>query len=182
MRLNAKEFGLKERYWRASMGNLTIPEEYHKEISSWIKDPKNMLILTGSPGTGKTHLCAAILNDLWNNKEVRYFRDDDLYLKAKQAMQRNWDGCACILEQCDSRYLIIDDFGVDEITPYKLQTIERLIDYRYSKGNDFATIITTNLSPVEIKQKYSNRIASRIFATENKVIFLEGYDLRQQNK
>ena len=178
MKLTAKEFGMQERYWNATMSKLDIPAEFHKEINDWIKNPGYMLILSGTPGTGKTHLCAAILNDFWSNNEVRFFRDDDLYVMAKEAIQKNWDGCSHILEKCQCKYLIIDDFGIGETTPYKLQCTERLIDLRYSKGKNFPTIITTNLSMQEVKRKYSERISSRMFANENKIIFLEGYTLR----
>lgn len=177
--LKSKELGIPERYWTASMNNLAIPNFYHQPIMDWLKEPKHMMILSGTPGTGKTHLCAAIINDLWNNKEVRFFRDDDLYIQAKAVLNQNWDGCKYILEKCDVKYLIIDDFGIDEVTPYKLQCTERLIDFRYSKGKSCATIINTNLSPEEIRLKYSQRILSRLLSTENTFVAFAGYDLRE---
>ena len=177
--MNAKDFGMAVRYWDATLSNLAIPEIYHEPLMEWLKDPKFMLVLSGTPGTGKTHICAAILNDKWNRQEVRYFRDDLLYIEAKKALSHNWDGSEVMTEKCSSRYLIIDDFGVGETTPYKLECNERMIDYRYSLAEKGATIITTNLSVKEVKEKYSERISSRLFAKDNTSLFLEGYDLRR---
>lgn len=178
MKLNAKNLGMPERYWDASLSNLNIPTEFHAPLNEWLKNPKLMLILSGPPGTGKTYICAAILNILWHNKEVRYFRDSDLYMHAKEAIKRGWDGCKQMISLCDCKYLIIDDLGVDEVTSYNLVCWENLINYRYNKNKSFFTVITTNLLPTQIKEKYSERFYSRMFDKENELIVLHGYNLR----
>ena len=179
----AQKVGFPVMYWDASLSNLSIPHSYHEAINNWIKDPTYTLILAGPTGTGKTHIAAAITNDVFEDLPLRFWRDDDLYIKAKSVLSKNWDGCDYILKHCcDSKYLIIDDLGVDEVTPYKLQCTERIIDDRYSRGKSVTTIITTNLTKRQIREKYSDRIYSRLFAKENTNIIFDGYDLRGNAK
>jgi DNA replication protein DnaC len=57
---------------------------------------------------------------------------------------------------------VLDDIGVEAVTPWLGATMDELIDYRYER--ELPTVITSNLPLDEIKRRYGARIVSRIHA------------------
>lgn len=176
--LNAEKVGMGFRYWDASLSNIKLAKKPQESISLWLKNPQHTLLISGPPGTGKTYLCAAIINDLWGDKDFRYFRDSSLYRAVLKAIDKGWNGSQEIKNLCSSKYLIIDDFGEGANSDYKKQCIEELVDYRYSSGKKSGTVITTNLSSERIYYEYSARVHDRLFSVENTVVLLDGPSFR----
>ncbi len=135
-----------------------ICEEYADQVPS---SRTQNLFLTGSSGLGKTYLLRAIArrtaargvltqlftaNDLLNRIRADYFSreltpDSDLYT---------------------AQLLLVDDLGTEPM--WENITVEQLfalIDARLSRG--LHTVISTNLTPVEVQTRYTERIASRLF-------------------
>lgn len=124
------------------------------------------LLLTGDCGTGKTTMMKAIrscIHYLWE-KQMRLFhpkfKTSIPLLSAKDIIEE-------ILKEGKtyntSDILMIDDLGHEptEIVVYGriLTPIIDLLEHRYERRK--YTVISTNLSPEEIRPKYSNRIADR---------------------
>ena len=69
--------------------------------------------------------------------------------------------------------LAIDDLGIEpaEVMDYGniLNPVIDLISYRYNE--QLFTIVTTNLNPKQIRDKYGDRIADRFNEMMKKVIF-----------
>ena len=80
------------------------------------------------------------------------------------------------LLECD--LLIIDDLGTEPIIKNITQeNIYNILNERLLHGRAF--IITTNLSPAGLIQKYDQRIASRILSKDTSVLIeFKGKDLR----
>ena len=77
----------------------------------------------------------------------------------------------------DDEFVIYDDLSSTGVTEWRKEIVFEMIDYRYSSMKP--TIITTNLTPAEIKQTYHERVLSRMFAKENTIIIIDGKDNRK---
>ena len=71
--------------------------------------------------------------------------------------------------------LILDDLGAEKTTDWALQSLYIIINKRLSE--ELQTIITSNLSLDELRDKIGDRIASRI-AGMCKIVKLTGRDRR----
>jgi len=135
------------------------------------------LFLMGTIGTGKTHLLAAIIDYIARiyKKEIRkvmYFTSTGLLNEIRNSYNKSEEFVNKV-KHC--QLLLIDDFGAEKTTDWVLEIYFEIIDYRYS--NLLPTIIATNLTDKEIKEKLSERIMSRIYEA-NKGIKLIGKDYR----
>lgn len=139
------------------------------------------LALFGGTGLGKTHLSTAAA------KTVIDRGYDVLYVTAVSMIsdfERERFGNGYSDSDVDdlSRYydcdlLIIDDIGTEVTNQFTVSVIYNVINTRLSKQK--STMISTNLSPQELRGRYWDRIASRIFGEYTPLIF-EGTDVRMQ--
>ena len=148
-----------------------------KYASSFPRQDLCGLVLYGGTGLGKTHLSAAIAN------EVSSAGYHVVYETAQQIFD-TFDGVRFNklppeekdkYERCD--LLLIDDLGAECKTPYSVATIANLIDLRMVNGKQ--TVISTNMSPQEISKAYGERVFSRLLG-EFKVLRFSGSDVRMQ--
>ena len=140
------------------------------------------LVFSGKAGTGKTFLAKCIANDVENsNFSVIYLTSTDLnYLFLKMHLgEIDKILVLDILKDCD--LLIVDDFGTEPI--FNNVTIEYYTDIiSYRITNLKHIIITTNLTPNEILNRYNERIYSRLSdKTITAIIPFNGKDLRQKH-
>lgn len=123
------------------------------------------ILFTGTVGTGKTHLSAAIGQHLLDEgKSVLYgtvathlARLRHTYGNDKQTERQVMDQ----LIRC--QLLIIDDVGKEKVTEWVDQTVFEIINTRYEHRKP--VVITTNLSLSEIRDKYTvtgDALVSRI--------------------
>lgn len=131
-------------------------------------------IFSGVCGNGKTTLLYAFQNllNFLNNQGL--FKEDTgiSVVDAKDVVSYAKD-----LKQFralkDRRMIAIEDMGREpvEVLDYGnvLNPVVDLLEHRYNA--QLFTIITTNLVPKEIRQKYGNRIADRFNEMFDKVIF-----------
>ena len=143
------------------------------------------MFLTGTVGTGKTHLIAGIIDWLarlykrkFDGYMIYYYSSTGLLNEIKNSYEdKTSDKIISEIKNC--ALLIIDDFGAEKTTDWVLETYFEIIDFRYS--NLKPTIIATNLTDKEIKEKLSERIMSRIYEC-CKGIKLTGKDYRLEIK
>jgi DNA replication protein DnaC len=114
------------------------------------------LLLTGTVGTGKTHLSAAIAMYLLQRLHSVVFGTVATLLAQLRGSFNSekvteWDILQRLMK-CD--LLIIDDLGKEKVTDWVEQTVYEIINARYE--NNRSLIITTNLSLTEIRAKYQN--------------------------
>lgn len=139
------------------------------------------LAFFGGTGLGKTHLSTAVA------KTVIDKGYDVLYVTALSMLadfekERFGSGYSDTDVSDLSRYydadlLIVDDIGTEVNNQFTVSTIYNIINTRLSKGK--STVISTNLTPAELRTRYWDRIASRIFGEYTPIIF-EGTDVRMQ--
>lgn len=154
-----------------------------------MKNPKHILLYHGSPGIGKTYLCAALTEwalTCFNSR--RYHREEDLLRRLRMGISEGHGDYLINLEYLiDDELIMLDDVG-SGINPNKVSNRDlefrrevffSFLDYRYNRRKP--TIITSNFTMQEFKDVYSERIMSRLFAGENTVVsmFDEKLDKRK---
>ncbi|MCL6455082.1 MAG: ATP-binding protein [Alicyclobacillus sp.] len=113
------------------------------------------LLFTGSVGTGKTHLAAAITMQLISRghwvvfgtitsllNDIRHTYDDDARESMADVLRR--------LKRCE--LLVIDDLGKERVTDWVEEVVFEVINARYDDNK--ALVVTTNLPLRAVRENY----------------------------
>lgn len=160
--------------------------EYMKKVllmcNTYVEDfdnKKGNIIFMGNTGVGKTFLTNCIAKEIIDKYySVLYFTATELFDKLSVA-KMDKEAPAQIKElaeyiyQCD--LLIIDDLGVELTNSFTISQFFSIVNNRILA--DKATIISTNLSLNMLRDKYTERISSRIMSSYD-IITLYGDDIR----
>lgn len=143
--------------------------------------PKNFLVYCGSPGIGKTFLCAALTEWAFNKfgNDWRYWRENDLLKKLRDSMDTMQGDYLDVLKyMIDAEFLILDDIGSStKESSWREEVLFAVIDYRYN--NLKPTMFTSNYCQKEFQEKYHERVRSRLFSIDNTIIEIpNGVDFR----
>lgn len=141
------------------------------------------LFFYGTVGTGKTFLSNCIAREvLEGGHSVIYFSASVLFdTLSRNAFdyknQENLDYLYNDLYNCD--LLVIDDLGTEQSNPFTLSHLFTCLNERINRGKSM--IISTNLSLPELKDRYQDRIFSRITSNFD-FCKLTGPDIRMCKK
>ncbi len=151
-------------------------------VKSFNKDYRN-LFFYGTVGTGKSFLSCCIAKELIDmGNFVIYFSASQLFdILSKSTFDRDsMEATSGISEDiCDCDLLIIDDLGTELTNAFVSSQLFSCLNNRHLRKK--ATIITTNLSLGELRDRYSDRIFSRITSNFD-ICKLTGRDIRMQKK
>lgn len=166
---------------------LNISQRQHMtKILNFCKDYANNftkkaqgIIMYGGTGLGKTHLSLAIANVVIERGYGVYYGSIQSIM---EKLEREHFGRKTSDESekdsiTSADLLIIDDLGVEFVTQFTTAALHDIINTRLLKG--LPTIISTNLEMDEIYEKYTQRIASRLFGNSMPLAFC-GKDIRQK--
>ena len=151
----------------------------YKSAKQACADGKNVLI-TGNTGSGKTYLLTACANKLISeSKSVLFMTAYALNETFLEAHLSDYAVSQAILEAItDADALIIDDLGAEIV--YKNVTAEYLfavLNERIARRKQ--TFISTNLTLADIRDRYDERIFSRLVDQSSTVVAqLTGADKR----
>jgi DNA replication protein DnaC len=125
---------------------------------AYAEAPRGWLVLSGRPGTGKTHLAAAIAHTADAlGMQVFFLLVDRLlnHLRATYAPQSEVraEELATLVIQAD--LLVLDDLRNSLVRPWARDQLFHLLDQRY--GTAAPTVVTTNLSAAALAD--SERVA-----------------------
>ena len=134
----------------------------------------------------KTHMAASIVNSIANYKicqahdsltffDVQYgangkFEDKEWLLDSNPViftsvvdmfdnLKENW-GIKELRKYQTCNLLVLDDLGTERPTEWALETLFKIVDYRYNE--ELPMIITTNCTPEDLKKHVGDRIFDRI--------------------
>lgn len=146
-------------------------------VKQYPEEGRNIMF-TGTTGVGKTFLSNCIAKAMI---EECY---SVVYLTATELFNLFSRGCFSYEEEAldevdhyilDSDILIIDDLGTERANSFTVSKLFYCINERFVRKK--GTIISTNLKPGEIRDLYSERVASRILSNYE-IITLFGDDIR----
>lgn len=154
---------------------LSISKDF---VNSFDKDYRN-LFFYGTVGTGKSFLSGCIANELIRSgHQVIYISSANLSSVLSDAMFHH-DKDISSKATCEDLYscdlLIIDDLGTEFTNSVTVSQFFSLINGRIL--NSKSTLISTNLSLEDLRDRYSDRIFSRI-TDKYTILKFQGPDVR----
>lgn len=122
--------------------------------------PEGWLLLMGTYGCGKTHLAAAIAQEVVSRGEpallvVAPDLLDHLRAAFGPSSETSFDERFEAVRQ--TPLLIMDDFGAQSATPWAREKLFQILNYRYVAH--LPTVLTTNLRLSEIEPRLRSRLA-----------------------
>jgi DNA replication protein DnaC len=129
-------------------------QNYARHLNGW-------LLLMGGFGSGKTHLAAAIANQVVSlGVETLFLTVPDLldwlrftFTSKETTYEKRFE------EIRNIRFLILDDLGTQNATAWAREKLFQIINYRYI--HKLPTVITTNISMTQIEDRVSSRLQDR---------------------
>jgi DNA replication protein DnaC len=147
-------------------------------ISNFNENNGDNLLFYGTTGLGKTFLCSCIAKSLLDKNKIVIYQTAFTILEIIEGHRFRRDTKSNDYEYnslFDADLLIIDDLGTEVANTFTNAEIFNIVNTRIIGGKK--TIISTNLTPKEISETYTDRVFSRIL---DKFIPLKFYgpDLR----
>lgn len=135
-------------------------------VEKYFRTPPNRtpgLLLQGPAGTGKTYLAAAITRSLIETGRSVTFRDMvDIYAEIRRCFSESISDLSVTDFYKSTPTLVVDDLGTGALTDFERRVALEIINARMNQL--LPTVVTTNLSLDEIRDKMDERIASRLSA------------------
>ncbi|MBO7148460.1 MAG: ATP-binding protein [Clostridia bacterium] len=169
-------------YYKAGeeRNNMKLVLESCKDYASTFdsKTSENMLFF-GTTGLGKTHLSTSVAKTVIDRGyDVVYETAQKLFddfEHEKFSHDYNSDRESVTRKYFDCDLLIIDDLGTELSTQFTVSCLYNIINSRIN--NEKPMMISTNLGQKELRQRYADRITSRLFG-EFSVMVFKGEDIR----
>lgn len=156
--------------------NLAAARKYAKGFSLRAGN----LLFMGRTGVGKTHLSTAIARTVIERGfDVRYDSAQNIFADFEfDRFKSNYGAEAPRSDKyLEADLLIIDDLGTETVTQFTLTCLYNIINTRLNAGRP--TIINTNLGYGELRERYNDRIVSRLVGEFRPLTFV-GEDVRFQ--
>ena len=152
---------------------------YKATCEKWANEypdsPYRDLVLTGGTGLGKTFLLRAMAERLIErDKNVLVISAYRMLDMLRKSYFEN-DGSAA--ELTDAEILMIDDLGSEPLMQnVTIEQLFYLLNERQNRG--LSTVVSTNLDMAKFRERYTERIASRLRGDRCKILSLMGRDIR----
>jgi len=140
------------------------------------------LLFYGEPGLGKTFLCNCIAKAILDKGATVLYSTAPKLFKALEVFRFNRQEAGdpeTVEALTEVDLLIIDDLGTEVSTLVTASELFNILNTRLLENRSI--VISTNLSPADFKNQYSERIVSRFFG-EFKMLKFIGDDIRVKKK
>jgi DNA replication protein DnaC len=132
------------------------------------------VFLTGSPGSGKTHLAVGLMRE-WcaenlaeaDEGKIYHGKGAPLFVSSVDllgSIKRTWDEGGsehAVMERYfKTPLLVIDDLGAERASDWSRQVFYLIIDRRYRDATQ--VIVTSNLDMTRLMKTLDDRVASRL--------------------
>lgn len=151
--------------------------------TSFSADTSDSWLFFGATGLGKTHLSTAVAGIVISRgfdvifdsvQEILAVYEEERFGRG-EGIQHQKGRTVEALMDCD--LLIMDDLGAEMTNQFTVSSLYNMINTRINRGK--STIINTNLNQGDIRTRYTDRIASRLFGEYRPLLF-HGMDVRAQ--
>lgn len=185
--------GVTERHFDKTFDNYVVDTKERKFALDSMKyfvnkimdgECKNM-ILCGSVGTGKTHLCQAAIRYMVENTNqsnilMATIKEIIRYVRKTWSKDSENDEQTIIDRLSNKQLLIIDEMGIQTGSDNELDIIFEIINNRYE--NRLPTVIISNLEKNELVDLLGNRIIDRLKEDGCRVLGMAWDSYRETNK
>ena len=145
-------------------------------------DQRRAVLMIGRTGTGKTHLAVArMYNYALENRgrSAMYTTEDWMMKEIKDSIGRKNGELEAIRRYISHPFLVIDEIGRTEATPYVMSTIQNIIQSRIEYG--VKTLLCGNMDIGDVGTHIDEQNISRIKGSGN-VLVVDGDDYREKNR
>ena len=144
----------------SQQANTTLEVAYNA-AKNYSHQANGWLLIMGGYGCGKTHLAAAIANEVVSHHiDTLFLTVPDLldwlrftYASTETSYEERFE------EIRNIRFLVLDDLGTQNTTPWAQEKLFQIINHRYI--HQLPTVITTNLEMRQIEDRISSRLQDR---------------------
>jgi DNA replication protein DnaC len=153
---------------REASRSLRAAFEFAKRYAS---EPRGWLLLSGDPGLGKTHLAAAIANhQLKQNAPVLFVSVLSLFDCLRAAFATHaYAAVIQILDKTNSApLLILDDLTTKSASPWLIDKLYQILDYRYTK--QLPTVLIMSLLPDDLDPRLRSRLSDLELVRKFKIL------------
>lgn len=163
----------------------TVPDvgEAFTIAQAFAVEPKGWLLFHGNVGAGKTHLAAAVANELVARRRLVVFQVVPTlldHLKAAFKPDSPVDHDELFASVLNAETLVLDDLGTERATPWAREKLFQLVDHRYLRR--LPTVVTTNRKRDQFRDENDQRLASRLWDRGLcQVVAFTGRDYRQRS-
>jgi DNA replication protein DnaC len=163
LRFQSRNFGNYEAKGEGQERAKRIAQAYADEWPT-MRERGTCLILSGKPGTGKTHLACAIANQVINQHahSALFTTVSDALRTIKRAYGKDADTSEidAINELVSPSLLILDEVGMAYDTDHSKTLIFDLMNKRYEQVRP--SIVLTNLDAAALREHLGDRITDRL--------------------
>jgi len=156
--------------------------DFCRSYANGFTEHSESLLFSGKPGLGKTFLSACIARVVADrgfsvvyDTVVQILSDYETVKFGENTEENRKD----LEKYRQADLLIIDDLGTEMTTQFTLSALYTVINARMAYEKP--TIISTNLSPQGIRERYTPQIYSRLLGAY-KLIYFRGEDIRLKGK
>ncbi|MBK9715524.1 MAG: ATP-binding protein [Kouleothrix sp.] len=144
----------------------------------YARRPQGWLALFGNYGVGKTHLAAAIANDLLHTHHHVLFAVvpdllDHLRSTFGPSSEIQYDERFEMIR--DVQVLVLDDLGTENTTAWAREKLFQIVNHRYNYA--MPTVFTSNRKPEDIDPRIFSRMSDRALCEEH--IMIDAADYRR---
>lgn len=171
-------------YSPASAGqrsNLEKCQDYAENFDTHYADGR-CLILSGTVGTGKTHLAIAILRDAVEKQGYtgKYWTVNGLLQVIRSSYEKDsgFSESDVIASVTDTHLLVLDEVGATKQSEFEMATLFNIINSRYEWK--LPTIIISNLGPKQIGEAIGERCFDRLREGGGECLVFQGESNRKQ--
>jgi len=126
-----------------------------QKAQAFAAEPSGWLVLTGTKGTGKSHLCAAIIN-AQGGRPALFLNIPNLLDLLRSGYQNN--NYQALLRLCQTTdVLVLDDLGVEKLSDWAYEKLYQILDHRYQAN--LPTAIATNCRITDLEGRLADRLA-----------------------
>ncbi|AQT88734.1 ATP-binding protein [Enterobacter roggenkampii] len=160
--------GIRERYQNCTFKNYSVENDGQRKALSYAKSWLNnfgsgcaCFVFSGSPGTGKNHLAAAIGNALLaQHKSVLIITVADLMTEFKAGFSGGKTEAQLMEQMSRVDLLVLDEVGVQMYSQYEKVILHQIIDRRTAMLKPVGVL--TNLKEAELTQAIGERALDRL--------------------